>query len=217
MEVYDCIKSRRSIRKFLDVPVEWDKVSKMLDAARLAPSAGNLQAWSFLVVTNKNTIRKIAESALQQFWIETAPIVIVVMSQPDKVAMHYGLRGERLYAIQDGAAAIQNILLMAKDQGLGACWVGAFDEEMLKRACEIPDEIRPQAIIPVGYPDEEVPEPAKYQLVSLVSFETFGNKIRHPSLWPIGDTLEKHKAKLKVYTEKAAEKLKEKSKKILGK
>jgi len=217
MDVYDCIKSRRCIRKFLDVPVEWDKISKLLDAARLAPNAGNLQGWDFLVVTNKDTIKKIAESALQQYWIETAPIVIIVISDPKKTAMHYGLRGERLYAVQDCAAAATNILLMANAEGLGACWVGAFDEEMLKRACAIPDNLRPQVVIPVGYPDEIVPEPAKYKLTALVNFETYGNKIRHPGLWPIGEHIKKASQQVQIYSEGFGEKIREHGKKIVEK
>ena len=211
MVVYDCIKSRRSIRKFLDVPVPWDKVSKIIDAARLAPSAGNLQDWRFLVITNKDTIRKVSQAALQQHWLETAPVVVIAFSEPDKNAAHYGLRGERLYSIQDCAAAIQNILLMAHDQGLGACWVGAFDEEMLRRACGAPIKgTRIQAIIPIGYPDEIVPEPAKYPLVNVISFETYFNKIRHPGLWPLSDTVDKMKGKLQVYADKIKEKISKK-------
>jgi nitroreductase len=177
MEVLECIKTRRSIRKFLDVPVEWDKVGQIVDAGRCAPNAGNLQNWKFIVVLNEDTRKKLAEACLQQLWMAKAPVHIIICSEPDKAKRFYGIRGERLYSIQNCAAAVQNMLLTAHSLGLGACWVGAFDEDMIKRAVDVPDYARPQAVIPVGYPAEKIPTPMQYQLENLVFIEKWGLRL----------------------------------------
>jgi len=177
MDIIECIKTRRSIRKFLDIPVEWDKIGSIVDAGRYAPNSGNLQNWKFIIVLDEETRKKIADACLQQLWMAKAPVHIIVCSEPEKAKRFYGLRGERLYTIQNCAAATQNMLLTAHSLKLGACWVGAFDEDMLKRAVSIPDFIRPQAIIPVGYPAEKVPAPIQYQLENTVFMESWGNKI----------------------------------------
>jgi len=178
MDVIECIKTRRSIRKFLDIPVEWDKVGEIVDAGRHAPNSGNLQNWKFVVVLNQDTRNAIAEACLQQMWMAKAPVHIIMCAEPEKTKRFYGIRGERLYAVQNCAAAIENMLLAAHSLGLGACWVGAFDEDMLKRTVGLPAFIRPQAVIPIGYPGEKVPTPMQYQLENLVFMEAWGNKIK---------------------------------------
>ena len=176
MELLECIKTRRSVRKFLDIPVEWDKVGAVADAGRSAPTAGNLQNWKFIIVLDKEKRKAIAEACLKQFWMEKAPVMIVVCSEPEKAKKFYGIRGERLYSIQNCAAAVQNMLLTAHSLGLGSCWVGAFDEDMLKRALGIPEYVRPQAVVPLGYPAEKVPTPMQYQLENIVFMEGWGSK-----------------------------------------
>jgi nitroreductase len=154
MELSEAIKERRSIRAFKqrDVPVE--TVEKLIDAARHAPSAGNIQPWKFVIVRNLGVKKKLARAAFNQTSVEEAPVVIVVCANEKRSSMGYGSRGENLYCIQDTAAATQNILLTAYSLGLGACWVGAFNEDEAKRALNAPEGIRPMAIVPVGYPDE---------------------------------------------------------------
>ncbi len=166
MDVFECMKSRRSVRKFLEVPVEWDKIGKILDAASFAPSAGNLQTWKFIIVRDADKRHKIAEASLQQWWMEKAPIFIIVCAEMRRIRQFYGVRGERLYAIQSCAAAAQNMLLAAHDLGLGACWVSAFDENRVSAILSIPEdaEIRPQAIIPIGYPGEKPKAPPRFSL-----------------------------------------------------
>jgi nitroreductase len=210
MDLLENIKSRRSIRKYLDIPVEWHKISNMLDAARSAPTAGNLQSWKFMIVVNKETIKKIADAALQQVWMETAPVVIVICSELNKQSRHYGTRGENLYAIQECAAAAMNLMLVANEQELATCWAGAFDEQEVQRILEMPDNARALALIAVGYADEKVPAPPKHRLQDLVYFETWGNKIRMEGLWPLGKHIAKGKHVLKVYGQKIIEKVKEK-------
>jgi len=180
MDVYECIKSRRSIRKFKDKPVEWEKIIRILDSGRLAPSAGNLQNWKFIMIKDEKNRKKIAEAALKQRWMETAPVHIVICAQPEKASRFYGTRGERLYTTQNCAAATQNMLLTAHSLGLGACWVGAFDEEMVRRATSLPEEAYPHAIVAIGYPNETPPMPPKARIEHVSYLETWWNKRRIP-------------------------------------
>ncbi|MCW1296740.1 MAG: nitroreductase family protein [Candidatus Parvarchaeota archaeon] len=174
METLEAIKTRRSIRKFLAKPVEEEKLIQILDAARWAPSAGNTQDWMFIVVKDKGKKIQLAEIALGQFWMVNADLFIVVCTNLNKIKFAYGKRGEELYSIQDATAAIQNILLAAHDLGLGACWVGAFDEAGAARILKIPEEFRPLAIIPIGYPAEDPPPPMRIDLDKLVYFDEYG-------------------------------------------
>jgi len=179
MEAFNCIKTRRSIRKYLQKAVEFDKVCLILDAAAKAPSSGNLQDYRFIVITDKNKIRLIADHCSEQYWISEAPLLIIVCSDIERTESYYGLRGQRLYSIQNAAAAIQNILLSAHALGLGACWIGSFDEGFLSSEFGIPEKVRPQAIIPIGYSAENPEEKDKCQLNSIVYFNAYGNKIKN--------------------------------------
>lgn len=180
MDILELIKTRRTIKEFLPKFIDWDKLSKILDAARHAPSAGNLQNWRFVVVIETDLKKQLAEAALQQYEIINAAALIVVCAEPEKAERYYGLRGERLYTTQNCAAAIQNMLLEAHSLGLGTRWIGAFEEEMVKRVLGIPEEIRPQAIIALGYPKEIPQKPPKLPLESLVYFNAWRNRIRDP-------------------------------------
>ena len=130
MEALECIYTRRSIRKYLSQHVEWEKVGNILEAGRVAPSAGNLQNWRFIVVMDRGKREKIAELCLGQHWMSSAPVHIIICSQPGTCKRFYGTRGEKLYCIQNCAAVAENMLLAAHAQGLGGCWVSAFDEDM---------------------------------------------------------------------------------------
>jgi nitroreductase len=161
MDLLDVIRGRRSIRRFNSRDVEADKIDRILEAARWAPSAGNLQARAFILVRDSRIKDRIAEAALNQYFISEAPIIFVVCADRRKSEGRYGMRGVDLYCIQDASAAIQNILLMAHSLGLGSCWVGAFDEGRIRKILEIPEDVKPVAIIPVGYPDEASSAPSR--------------------------------------------------------
>lgn len=159
MEVLEAIKKRRSIRVFEPTKkITDEQVEKLLEAARWAPSAGNLQSRFFYVVTNQKTKEMLAKAAQNQDFVTQAPLAIVVCADLEASESRYGKRGRKLYAIQDAAIAAQNIWLAATDLGLGACWVGAFDEKEVARILNIPQNLQPLAILPVGYPAES-PEP----------------------------------------------------------
>jgi nitroreductase len=175
MDILELIKARRSVRRYKGVLVEKDKLLSVLEAGHWAPTAGNLQSWKYIVVKDKKKRHDIAEACYNQMWMTEAPILIVVGAHIDKIKRYYGVRGERLYAVQECAAAIQNMLLTAESVGLATCWVGAFDEAAVKRIADIPENVRPQAIISLGYGDEKVPTPSKYQLKDVVFFESYGS------------------------------------------
>jgi nitroreductase len=173
MDVFEAIKGRRSIRAYKAVDVPEETVEKLIDAARWAPSAGNIQPWEFIVVRNPEIKRRLAAAALGQSFIEEAPVVIVVCADEERSARGYGVRGRTLYCIQDTAAAIQNIHLAAYALGLGTCWVGAFREDEARRILGIPEGIRPVAIIPVGFPAESPAPRSRRPLKQIIHYEKF--------------------------------------------
>jgi len=156
---------RFSCRRFHNDAVEESELAFILEAARWAPSAGNLQPWRFFVVRDPSTREALALSAYRQKFVSShAPVVIVVCAVAEESARHYGTRGASLYCLQDTAAAVENILLAATELGLGSCWVGAFDETAAARALDLPDGWRPVAMIPIGRPAEGAPARARRPL-----------------------------------------------------
>lgn len=180
MDVFECIRARRSIRKYKDKPVEWDKIVNILEAGKFAPSAGNLQDVQFLVVKDDEKRKQIAEASLQQRWMEKAPVHIVICSEPEKYKRFYGVRGERLYNIQGCAAAVENMLLAAHSLGLGACWVGAFDDDALRRIPNVPEHVMIHAVITIGYADEIPEMPQKNRIENVVYLENWGQRKKIP-------------------------------------
>lgn len=178
MDVMQCIHTRRSIRKYQDVPIPFEHVGRVIEAGFQAPTAGNIQDVRYVIVQEKEKRAKIAEACLQQYWMAVAPTHIVVCVDIKRGKQFYGIRGERLYSVQHAAAAVQNMLLAAHNFGLGACWVGAFDEEAIKSICSIPEYARAEAIVTLGYADEIPPRPPKYILETYTYIERYNNKIR---------------------------------------
>jgi len=173
MNVLEAIKGRRSIRAFKNQGVPAEIVEELIDAARWAPSAGNIQPWEFIIVRKPRIKRRLVETALGQMFIEEASVVIVVCADEERSSQGYGVRGKTLYCIQDTAAAMQNIHLTAYSLGLGTCWVGAFREEETRRILKIPRGMRPVAIIPVGYPAEAPTARMRKSTSQIVHYETF--------------------------------------------
>ncbi len=176
MDVFKAIEDRRSIRAFTDKPVTDKDVIRILDAARQAPSAGNLQPWEFIVVRDAGIKKGLVEAALDQAFIEEASVVIVVCADKLRSSQRYDRRGANLYCLQDTAAAIQNLHLAAHALGLGTSWIGAFNEAEIRKLLTIPLNVRPVAIIPVGYPAEEPMPRRRRSLVEIVHYEKFGRK-----------------------------------------
>jgi len=174
MNVFDAMTSRRSVRHFEKKDVDDNLIGVMLYMATQAPSAGNTQDWHFVVVKDEEQKERLAKAALRQGFILEAPVVIVVCSDLEKISMKFGKRGEMLYSAQNTAAAVQNMMLSATALGLGTCWVGAFDEEEVKSVLELPDNVRPMVIIPVGYPAETPRKHEKVPFEYVTSMNKYG-------------------------------------------
>lgn len=170
MEFTEVLARRRSVRHFnARLAVGDDDVRALLLAAVSAPSAGNIQPWRFTVVRTSAARERLA-SALHQRWATSAPVVIVVSVDPRPCNARYGSRGEMLYALQDTAAAAENILLAAVDRGLAACWIGAFDETAVRGALGLQEPITPVAIIPVGHSAESSAKPPRRAIDELTTW-----------------------------------------------
>ncbi|MEQ9714360.1 MAG: nitroreductase family protein [Candidatus Asgardarchaeia archaeon] len=195
-KLLEIIKSRRTIRVFLNKPIEREIIEKLLEAARWAPSAHNRQPWRFVVITNQKTKEELAyamarklkedlernglpedfiktkvESSIKRF--VSAPVLILVcmtMEEMDKYPDEFRNNAERTMAIQSVALAIQNMLLMAHTLGLGVCWRCAplFAPDIVKKVLGIPENWEPQAILEVGYYENAPPPPPRKSINEIV-------------------------------------------------
>lgn len=156
-DLIEAIEERRSVRSFKPDPVPEPTLSRIIGCALMAPSAGNIQPWQFWVVKRPEVKEALAKAAYGQEFVSAAPVVVVVVAEPGRSAARYGKRGSELYCLQDTAAAVENMLLTVVAYGLGACWVGAFDEQAASQALGLPDDFRPVAMVPIGYPKEGLP------------------------------------------------------------
>jgi nitroreductase len=157
VDILSAVKKRRSIRNFQKKDIPDELLDKLVEALIWAPSAGNLQARRFYFVKDEKIRKMIAAVALNQNFIAEAPLVIIGCTN-SRISFKYGERGVFLYSIQDVAASIMCMMLVAHDLGLGSVWVGAFGEEGVSRVLDLPKYLRPVAIVPVGYPSK-VPGP----------------------------------------------------------
>lgn len=155
-DIIDAIKERRSVREFEKRELPDATIGRLLESAHLAPSAGNLEPWKFIVVKQDDLKAKLSEAAYGQSSLRSAPVCIVVCAEPSRSAAKYGDRGANLYCLQDTAAAVENLLLTATGYGLGSCWVGAFNEQEVREGLGLETGLRPIAMVPVGYPVNEV-------------------------------------------------------------
>jgi nitroreductase len=151
LSILEVLKKRRSIRKYQTKPVEKDKLLTVLEAARLGPSAANMQPCQFIVVTAKEAREKL-KASYKNDWFVNAPVIVVGCANPQEA---WRRRDTEEYWKVDAAIAMQNLILAAAEAGLGTCWIAAFDENAAKKALNIPKDIRVVAMTPLGYPEEE--------------------------------------------------------------
>ncbi len=150
MDTIECIKTRRTCYEFKKMELGKITLTKILDAGTWAPSSGNLQNWRFLVITDPEKRRTVAHATLQPQLVMSAPTVIVVCSLTEKVTREFRDRG-KLYATQNTAAAIENMLLAANSMEIGGTWIGAFAEPKLRKILKVPDDVEIHAILLFGY------------------------------------------------------------------
>ena len=170
MDVFEAIQQRYSVRRYRPQPVEPEKLARVLEAARLAPSAGNRQEWRFIVVTDKEARQELIEAASGQEFVGQAPVVIAACAETDEQVMPCG---QPSYPI-DVAIALEHIALQAVAEGLGTCWVGAFDEAAVKKVLNIPHAIRVVELMPLGYPADKPKPKQRLALEEIVFPEKWG-------------------------------------------
>lgn len=176
MDLFEAILERRSVRAFTPEAVPDEVVDTILDAAQWAPSAGNCHAREYIVVEDPRVKKALSEAALDQRFIEAAPITVVVCANERRSAHRYGWRGRELYCLLDAAAATQNLLLAVHALGLGGCWVGAFDDRQVVEALNLPPWLKPVAIIPIGYSDEKPWTPQRRLLKDHIHIDRYDRK-----------------------------------------
>ncbi len=172
----DLVGSRSSIRAFRPETIPPDLLDKLLRSAVRAPSAGNLQAWEFVVVQEPETKRRLAEAAMEQMFIAEAPLVIVTCRNLERNARRYGDRGRHFYSLIDASFASLMILLAAHNEGLGACFVGAYRDDEVSRILGLPEHARPVGIIPIGWPAESVTATERMAPAEVVHYERFSQR-----------------------------------------
>jgi nitroreductase len=160
MEVYEAIRARHSVRSYQNRAVEPAKLARVLEAARLAPSARNDQEWRFVVVGDQARREQLATRASTQHFMLEAPLIIAACAQTDGRRMRCG---QLAYPI-DVAIALDHLTLAAAAEGLGTCWIGSFDADEVRRILGIPPEVEVVGLMPLGYPRESGSPPKKSRL-----------------------------------------------------
>jgi len=176
MEFKKLVAERHSCRNFSTKRISFNDISLVLDAARHAPSAGNIYSVKMILVSEPDVKAKIVDAAIGQEFLKDATYIIVVCSDLTETVRAYGARAE-VYARQQAGAAVENMLLKIYDLGLAGCWVGAFDETAVKRILNVPAHIQVEALIPVGYElKKEVltEKTEKIDLYKILNFEKWG-------------------------------------------
>lgn len=176
MEFSAVVRRRHMVRAYQSRPVEDEQIARLLRLAHQAPSAGFKQPQEFIVVRDPTVKQALAQAALNQMFIAEAPVVIVVCADTARSASRYGERGARFYSIVDGAFAAMLILLGLVDEGLGGCFVGAFDDDEVSRVLGLPEIIRPIGIIPIGYPAEAGEKYSRLLLEGIVHRDRWGRR-----------------------------------------
>ncbi|HRZ86509.1 MAG TPA: nitroreductase family protein [bacterium] len=150
MDVYDAIRTRRSVREYAAGPVPADTVVRLVDALRLAPSAVNAQPWRFIIVADQAAKESLVPACKGRQWIASAALIVVACGFPEKAYKAMG--GSRNSVDIDCAIALDHLSLAARSEGIGTCWIGAFDEVAVKRTLKIPAEAQIVSMMTVGYP-----------------------------------------------------------------
>ncbi len=178
MELYEVLRNRRSVRKYSSEDVSADKLEKVLEAARIAPSWSNKQCWKFIVVRDPEKKKNLAESMpennpARKAVGETAPVVLVLCADPTAS----GKQDDKEYYLLDAGLAMQQLILAAYAEGLGTCWVALFDEKKARPVCAVPENYRVVALTPLGVPEKQPSEKPRKDLNEIVYAEEWGNPL----------------------------------------
>jgi len=169
MEIFEAIKTRRSVRSYKSDPVPEEKLNKVLEAGRLAPSARNGQNWKFIVVRDEKKRKELAQAAHNRAFVGKAPIVIAAVSLEPEDIMSCQVP---TYAV-DLAIAVDHMTLQAVAEGLGTCWIGAFSQEDVKRVLNIPENYKVAILLVLGFPSDKPGPKTRKDLKEIISYESF--------------------------------------------
>ncbi|MHA2406460.1 MAG: nitroreductase family protein [Candidatus Hermodarchaeia archaeon] len=172
MNVIEAIRTRRSIRQYQSHPIPDEDLKRILEAAQLAPSAGNKQPWKFIVVRDTVTKAKLAESSRNQQWIADADVVIVAIAMDKNDPSIYKKWVER-----DVMTAVEHMVLAAWELGYGTCWIGAVNQDYTKKLLAIPEAMTVINLLPIGIPDERPETKDRKSFEDLFFAEHYGNPI----------------------------------------
>lgn len=173
MTVVDVIKTRRSIRKYKPHPLPEEHLKTILEAGRLAPSAGNRQPWRFIVVRDPAKKKELAEKASNQHWIGDAGAIVVALSMPKDDPSVYERWVER-----DVMTAVEHMVLTAWELGYGSCWIGAFKQQDIKEALGVPDNYWVINLLPIGVPDQTPDARGRKPFREIFYGEEFGKELK---------------------------------------
>jgi nitroreductase len=168
MNVSEAIKNRYSCRSYKAEPVPEEKLRKILEAARLAPSAHNAQERKFIVVKDAKKRKEVAEAVGQSF-IAEAPVIIAAVGLNPEDVLSSGIPD---YVV-NLAIAVDHMTLQATEEGLGTCWIGAFSQEEVKKVLEIPEEYKIVVLMPLGFPAEKGRSKIRKSLEEIISYDKF--------------------------------------------
>jgi nitroreductase len=165
MDLFEVVEKRRSIRKFKPKPLVTEDLKKILEAGRLAPSSGNRQPWYFIVVRNPETKKALSVAANNQRFIADADTILIALGNPEATRTWYK---------QDVMIAVEHMVLAATALGYGTCWIGAFNEEEVKKIVKVPENLAVIALLPMGVPDEKPPPRPRKPFKEIFFKESFG-------------------------------------------
>jgi nitroreductase len=171
MSILKVIKERRSVRRYKADPIPDDVFHRVLEAARFSPSGKNLQPWKFILVQDESLKQRLVEASFRQTFIAEAPVVVVACGYPDRCYSRMG-NYMKSWAV-DVAIAFEHLVLQAQEEGLGTCWIGAFEEKDVKSVLDVPEGVRVLALTPLGYPDENPVPRGRKNLEEIVSYNSY--------------------------------------------
>jgi len=194
MEFDDAVISRRTCRDYKSKDLPMEILGQIIDIARYAPSSANVQNWQFIVVVNPDKREKLSDICSEQSWMADAPVHLIVCNRKQEVIAKFPSKGEK-FASQNCAIIATHIMLKANDLGVGSAWVGAFDEELIRRELDIPDEVIPECIITLGYPNELEEDQPREGLKFITSLEKWGGKEIKKEFFPLSKHIERFNKK----------------------
>ena len=166
MALLDIIRERYSCRSYIDKPIEREKLDQIFEAARLAPSAKNMQDWRFVAVSEKSKKMQVAESTNHPEIFGKAGVMIVACSNTD-----YVMRCGQSAGAIDVAIALEHICLQATELGLATCWIGSFEPEMVRKVLEIPQGVAIIELMALGYPADKAKKPSREPVEKIVCYD----------------------------------------------